>query len=77
MAWYRITNGGQVYVRDPELLHVADDAGRFLTPAELLDRWRQVGTVERLPAGVDPEAVMRESSRPRSTTRGGNVGFGR
>jgi len=36
----------------------------------------QVGDVERLPPGTDPEAVMRAARRLSATTRGGNVGFG-
>jgi hypothetical protein len=60
----------------PDLLFVRDDAGWVLSPVELLEGWRQVGTVEQLPDGVDPEAVMRESWRPHSIERGGNLGFG-
>lgn len=77
MTWFKITAGSRVYVRDPELLFVRDDAGRTLSPAELLEGWRQLGTVEQLPQGVDPEAIMRESWRPApSGQRGGNLGFG-
>lgn len=75
MTWYRITSGGRTYVRDPELHIVTDDSGRILSPAELLASWRQVGDVEPLPPGVDPEAVLRISHRPHATTRGGNVGM--
>lgn len=75
MTWYRISNGGRTYVRDPELHFVTDESGRLLSPAELLAAWSEVGVVELLPAGVDPEAVMRESWRPWATTRGGNIGM--
>lgn len=75
MPWFRIAVGSQVYVRDPELHIVKDDAGRILSSAELLASWREVGVVEQLPPGADPEAVMRESWRPSTVSRGGNVGF--
>jgi hypothetical protein len=75
VTWYRITSGGRTYVRDPELHIVADDNGRILTAAELLASWRQVGDVEPLPAGVDPESVLRGAHRPQAITRGGNVGM--
>lgn len=76
MTWFRITVASRVYVRDPGLHLVRDDAGRLLSPDELLASWREVGQVERLPAGIDPESVMRASWVPTSTSRGGNVGFG-
>lgn len=61
---------------DPERMHVRDDAGRLLSPAEIVAGWRQVGTVEQLAPDVDPEPLVRESWRPAQVSRGGNAGFG-
>lgn len=76
MPWFKITTASNVYVFDPERLHVRGDDGRLLEPGEIVAGWRQLGRVEQLPPGTDPEAVMRSARRPLRATRGGNLGFG-
>lgn len=55
MAWHKITTGTKVYVLDPEQLILRDhDDGHQLTPAEIVDGWRRIGQVDRLPPSDDP-----------------------
>lgn len=59
---------------DPEQMIVRNDDGRILTPAEVLEGWGQLGAVEPLPVGVDPNAVMRDFWQPSTAQPGGNIG---
>ena len=75
MVWHKITAGSKVYVLDPDRMHVRSEGGELLSPAEVVAGWREVGSVELLPDGVDPEVVMRESWKPTPTQAGGNIGM--